>query len=108
MALPLVHAARHNDVKPLSGRELMILTHDDDDDVCMYRCGMMASNSALGVVPMHWRTTTVCSHCGLHLMGMYVCMFPNNEECTKNGGAKEDHDCDVFMYVCMFPHWHSW
>ena len=38
MALPLVHAARHNDVKPLLGRELMILTHDDDDDddVCMY------------------------------------------------------------------------
>ena len=35
MALPLVHAARHNDVKPLMGRELMILTHDDDD-VCMY------------------------------------------------------------------------
>ena len=35
MALPLVHAARHNDVKPLLGRELMILTHDDDD-VCMY------------------------------------------------------------------------
>ena len=36
MALPLVHAARHNDVKPLLGRELMILTHDDDDDdVCM-------------------------------------------------------------------------
>ena len=30
------HAARHNDVKPLLGRELMILTHDDDDDVCMY------------------------------------------------------------------------
>ena len=38
MALPLVHAARHNDVKPLLGRELMILTHDDDDDVCMYVC----------------------------------------------------------------------
>ena len=37
MALPLVHAARHNDVKPLLGRELMILTHDDDD-VCMYVC----------------------------------------------------------------------
>ena len=37
VALPLVHAARHNDVKPLLGRELMILTHDDDDDdVCMY------------------------------------------------------------------------
>ena len=36
MALPLVHAARYNDVKPLLGRELMILTHDDDDDVCMY------------------------------------------------------------------------
>ena len=37
MALPLVHATRHNDVKPLLGRELMILTHDDDDDdVCMY------------------------------------------------------------------------
>ena len=38
MALPLVHAARHNDVKPLLGRELMILTldDDDDDDVCMY------------------------------------------------------------------------
>ena len=37
MALPLVHAARHNDVKPLLGRELMILTHDDDDDdLCMY------------------------------------------------------------------------
>ena len=35
VALPLVHAARHNDVKPLLGRELMILTHDDDDDVCM-------------------------------------------------------------------------
>ena len=35
MALPLVDAARHNDVKPLLGRELMILTHDDDD-VCMY------------------------------------------------------------------------
>ena len=52
MALPLVHAARHNDVKPLLGRELMILTHDDDDDVCMY---------VLGVVPMHWRTMTVRS-----------------------------------------------
>ena len=42
VALPLVHAARHNDVKPLLGRELMILTHDDDDDddddVCMYVC----------------------------------------------------------------------
>ena len=38
MALPLVDAARHNDVKPLLGRELMILTHDDDDDVCMYVC----------------------------------------------------------------------
>ena len=38
MALPLVHAARHNDVKPLLGRELMILTHDDDNDVCMYVC----------------------------------------------------------------------
>ena len=39
MALPLVHAARHNDVKPLLGRELMILTHDDDDDdVRMYVC----------------------------------------------------------------------
>ena len=37
MALPLVDAARHNDVKPLLGRELMILTHDDDD-VCMYVC----------------------------------------------------------------------
>ena len=37
MALPLVHAARHNDVKPLLGRELMILTLDDDD-VCMYVC----------------------------------------------------------------------
>ena len=36
VALPLVHAARHNDVKPLLGRELMILTHDDDDDVCMF------------------------------------------------------------------------
>ena len=37
VALPLVDAARHNDVKPLLGRELMILTHDDDDDdVCMY------------------------------------------------------------------------
>ena len=46
---------------------------------------MMTYNSALGVVPMHWRTTTVlhvhfCVHfcglhfCGLHLMGMYVCM----------------------------------
>ena len=35
VALPLVHAARHNDVKPLMGRELMILTHDDDD-ACMY------------------------------------------------------------------------
>ena len=39
MALPLVHAARHKDVKPLLGRELMILTlDDDDDDVCMYVC----------------------------------------------------------------------
>ena len=37
-ALPLVDAARHNDVKPKLGRELMILTHDDDDDVCMYAC----------------------------------------------------------------------
>ena len=36
MALPLVHAARHNDVKPLLGRELMILTHDDDDIACRY------------------------------------------------------------------------
>ena len=55
MALPLVDAARHNDAKLKLGRELMILTHDDDDDdVCMY-------NSALGVVPMHWRTTTVLS-----------------------------------------------
>ena len=36
-ALPLVDAARHNDAKPKLGRELMILTHDDDDDdVCMY------------------------------------------------------------------------
>ena len=30
-----VDAARHNDAKPKMGRELMILTHDDDD-VCMY------------------------------------------------------------------------
>ena len=36
VALPLVDAARPNDVKPQLGRELMILTHDDDDDVCMY------------------------------------------------------------------------
>ena len=47
MALPLVHAARHNDVKPLLGRELMILTHDDDDDdVCMYVymwCGILVA-----------------------------------------------------------------
>ena len=36
-ALPLVDAARHNDAKLKLGRELMILTHDDDDDdVCMY------------------------------------------------------------------------
>ena len=34
----LVDAARHNDAKPKLGRELMILTHDDDDDVCMYVC----------------------------------------------------------------------
>ena len=34
----VVHAARHNDVKPLLGRELMILTHDDDDDDDMYVC----------------------------------------------------------------------
>ena len=33
VALPLVHAARHNDVKPLLGRELMILMY-----VCMYVC----------------------------------------------------------------------
>ena len=26
---------------------------------CWCRCGMMTYNSALGVVPMHWRTTTV-------------------------------------------------
>ena len=38
--LPLVDAARHNDVKPKLGRELMILTHDDDDDVCMYAGGV--------------------------------------------------------------------
>ena len=39
VALPLVDAARHNDVKPLLGRELMILTlDDDDDDACMYVC----------------------------------------------------------------------
>ena len=58
MALPLVHAARHNDVKPLLGRELMILTHDDDDDdVCMSLC-----------------VTSVSLRSGLHLMGMYVCM----------------------------------
>ena len=38
-ALPLVDAARHNDAKLKLGRELMILTHDDDDDdVCMYVC----------------------------------------------------------------------
>ena len=42
MALPLVPAARHNDVKPLLGRELMILTHDDDD-VCMYVCHLWSS-----------------------------------------------------------------
>ena len=34
--MPLVPAARHNDAKLKLGRELMILTHDDDDDVCMY------------------------------------------------------------------------
>ena len=38
-ALPLVDAARHNDAKLKLGRELMILTHDDDDDdVCMSVC----------------------------------------------------------------------
>ena len=47
MALPLVHAARHNDVKPLLGRELMILTHDDDDDVCMYVRGLWRETSHL-------------------------------------------------------------
>ena len=47
MALPLVHAARHNDVKPLLGRELMILTHDDDDDVCMYVCMSVGSKILL-------------------------------------------------------------
>ena len=45
VALPLVHAARHNDVKPLLGRELMILTHDDDD-VCMYVCFPIGSSRA--------------------------------------------------------------
>ena len=48
MALPLVHAARHNDVKPLLGRELMILTHDDDDDdVCMYVCNLGRDSMSL-------------------------------------------------------------
>jgi hypothetical protein len=44
--MPLVHAARHNDVKPLLGRELMILTHDDDD-VCMYVCMLLVSEKTL-------------------------------------------------------------
>ena len=41
---------------------------------------MMMYVCTLGVVPMHWRTTTVlhvhfCVHfCGIHLMAMYVCM----------------------------------
>ena len=56
VALPLVHAARHNDVKPLLGRELMILTHDDDDDVCMYV-----------EVCMY-----VCIYVCMHLLHMYV------------------------------------
>ena len=58
MALPLVDAARHNDVKPLLGRELMILTHDDDD-VCMYVCIYVRMYSLTArIVP--WRQA--CAH----------------------------------------------
>ena len=54
MALPLVHAARHNDVKPLLGRELMILTHDDDDDdVCMYVCMYVSPSASPELVTMN-------------------------------------------------------
>ena len=54
MALPLVHAARHNDVKPLLGRELMILTHDDDDDdVCMYACMYVSPSAPPELVTMN-------------------------------------------------------
>ena len=52
VALPLVDAARHNDVKPLLGRELMILTHDDDD-VCMYVCGIQFSTWRRANAPAH-------------------------------------------------------
>ena len=40
----LVHAARHNDVKPLLGRELMILMY-----VCMYVCTEGTDGAAGGV-----------------------------------------------------------
>ena len=42
VALPLVDAARRNDAKPKLGRELMILTHDDD--VCMYVLSRIGNN----------------------------------------------------------------
>ena len=74
VALPLVHAARHNDVKPLLGRELMILTHDDDDDVCMYVC-MYAlahddgtSHFCVTSVSLMWTTPD-------GYLCMYVCMY---------------------------------
>ena len=53
VALPLVHAARHNDVKPLLGRELMILTHDDDDDVCTYVCMYVSPSAPPELVTMN-------------------------------------------------------
>ena len=62
---------------------------------------MMASNSALGVVPMHWRTTSICSHCGLYLMGMYVCMYVSSMILTHDDDDDDDDD-DVCMYVCMY------
>ena len=49
---------------------------------CWCRCGVMASNSALGVVPMHWRTTTVCSLLWTTPDGN-VCMYTTIEQLTK-------------------------
>ena len=63
--------------------------------VCMY----------VGVVPMHWRTTTVlhfcvhfCVHfCGIHLMGneMYVCMYVYAELVTMNGHGWDGIQCPL-------------
>ena len=66
MALPLVDAARHNDVKPLMGRELMILTHDDDDDdddVCMCVDSWSQQGARICNEDTRFAFTTSIPHC---------------------------------------------